>query len=700
MPQRPGSPSTRPIARRLAVPLAAVLTLPALALVSSQAPAHALTYDRLTPIQKRLLSGAASFALSGDADQQLARSAGRSQSSSAKRADPACPSTKGSNVKVNQNCLNLTDADLQGRGQAQNETSIAQNPLSPKQLVASFNDYRRGDGNCYTSWSADGGQSWNDSTVPMGFTRGTAFGNKPREYWQAGGDTSVAWDSRGNAYLSCQVFKRGAGVTSDVDQSSAFYLFRSTGTGGASWNFPGRPIAEHDDRAGEGEVLLDKQLIAVDSHVSSPFRDRVYVSWTLFDDDGTSYIYEAYSADYGESFSAPVLVSRDSPLCVNTFGADTPHGKCNTNQFSQPFVGPDGALYITWANFNNGIGRPVGDPDAGGTVGGDGLGGGNSENSGQARASGTATTGASTAATPTPTPSATPSPTPNPLENYNQIFLAKSTDGGASFGAPVLVGQYYDLPDCATYQNGADAGRACVPETGSTTNSVFRATNYPVGSVNPKTGAVAVTYGSYLNKDSNESNGCAPNGFSGFGINLYTGVKKAGACNNDILLSVSSDGGTSFTGGSVNPRALTVVRQDKAGATADQFWQWADFAPDGTLAVSFRDRGYGDDQVTGYTDTSVAGSRNLTKFETRRASNVSSPPPTGFAGLFLGDYEGLTAVSDAHPIWTDTRDPSFVLCPGTGTPGNPPAACTTTSAGAITSNDANAYSTSVGVPRP
>ena len=45
------------------------------------------------------------------------------------------------------------------------------------------------------------------------------------------------------------------------------------------------------------------------------------------------------------------------------------------------------------------------------------------------------------------------------------MLLAKSTDGGATFTAPVKVSDYYDLPDCATYQ-GQDPGRACVPEKG------------------------------------------------------------------------------------------------------------------------------------------------------------------------------------------------------------------------------------------
>src|ERR1700742_5365514 len=111
----------------------------------------------------------------------------------------------------------------------------------------------------------------------MGFTRGDAFGDAARQYWQAGGDTSVAWDSHGNAYLSCQMFMRGEAVSNNPDQSSSFYVFRSTGTNGASWNFPARPVAELNDVAGSGAALLDKQYMTVDDQRGSPFPDRGYV---------------------------------------------------------------------------------------------------------------------------------------------------------------------------------------------------------------------------------------------------------------------------------------------------------------------------------------------------------------------------------------------------------------------------------------
>ncbi|MGI8801694.1 MAG: hypothetical protein ACR2KV_05900 [Solirubrobacteraceae bacterium] len=96
---------------------------------------------------------------------------------------------------------------------------------------------------------------------------------------------------------------------------------------------PGPPRGREPDLAGSGSpAFLDKQLLTVDNHVGSPFQDRVYVSWTEFAADGSSYIWESYSSDYGETFSPRHLVSSTSPLCTNTQNAGTPQGPCNENQ--------------------------------------------------------------------------------------------------------------------------------------------------------------------------------------------------------------------------------------------------------------------------------------------------------------------------------------------------------------------------------
>lgn len=607
--------------------------------------------SKLTPMQKRLLSGFASYELDlRTGASSLAPLANAPTFLPAGSSDPLtyfpvggdeCNNAIGTNVKVNQNCLNLTDPDLQGRAQANNETSIAQDPNNPLHLVASDNDYRRGDGNCVTAYSVDGGQSWKDSIPPMGFTRGAAFGGVAREYWEAGGDTSVAWDTKGNAYLDCMVFQRGPGTTNNPDLSSGVYVFRSTQNRGASWNFPGRAVAQ--DFTLTGTSLLDKPYMTVDNHVGNPFHDRIYVTYTLFGTDGSVRIYEAFSSDYGESFSTPVQVFGSSTLCPN--GITAPN-QCDASTFSQPFTGPDGALYVVTDNYNNGL----------------------------------------TSAT----------------DNHNQVLLAKSTDGGASFGPPVKVADFYDLPDCATYQGGQDFGRACVPEKGASMNSVFRATNYPSGAVNPKqANVVAVTLGSYINPHSQESNGCVPAGFAPSGNNAYTGVKTPGACNNDILLSVSTNGGSSFTGASTDPRNLTSITQAARQGVTDQFWQWAAYTPWGTLAVSYYDRRYGTDETTGSNDVSASWSTDLVHFSTARATSSSMPSPTQFPdsqgnSVFYGDYTGVSALDQIHPIWMDTRDRDLFLCPGTAVPGTPPAVCIGTEPNGLTANDQDIYTTALG----
>ena len=603
--------------------------------------------NQLSKIQQRILSGS----LSLDRDMQSASKSAAKALNYFPTSDDGCPQNRGTNVKVNQNCLNLSDTTLQGRGQAQDETAIAQDPNNPNHIVATYNDYRRGDGNCGTSFSLDGGQTWADSTVPSGFTPGTNFGGVAREYWQAGTDPSVAWDTKGNAYFDCELFQRGPGTTNNPDQSSAIYIFRSTGNKGASWNFPGRPAAEQFTTGTPfGLPTLDKPYMAIDNHVGSPFQDRIYATYTLFGADGTALLYESHSNDYGESFSSPVLVSASSPLCTNSFGLPTTTSTCNENQFSNPFVGQDGALYVTYQNFNNTV------------------------------------TGS---------------------DNRNQILLVKSTDGGATFSAPVLVGDWYDLPDCFTFQGGQDAGRACVPEKGKEMNSVFRATNYPVGQVDPTNSSkVVVTFGSYINKDSNESNGCAPAGLQPvFGTNLYTGVKTPGACSNKILISVSTNGGATFTGTTTDPRQLPVVNQAPGQVHTDQWWQWSAFTPSGKLAVSYYDRQYGQDEFNGNMDISLSGSNNgVQQFNAARVTSTSMPVPTEFPdaqgnSLFFGDYSGLSVINQtAHPLWMDTRSPDLALCPGSGVPGVPPAVCKFFEPDGLQANDEDIFTQAINVP--
>jgi hypothetical protein len=231
----------------------AVGGLVTLSLIPQQVSAQTkpLRFGELTKAQKRLISGFASTEVdqargvltkkAGSSAKRYGRSGGNFYFPSGSRG---CAYTLRGNVNMDTDCQNVSDADLAGRGQAQNETYISEDHYRQGNLLGSSNDYRRGDGGCFGYYSLDNGRSFQDVAVPNGFTRaGAPYGGAQRQYWQAGGDTSSGFDTRGNAYYSCQVFNRGAGgVTTNPDLSSALLVFRSTGNAGASYTFPGRIV--------------------------------------------------------------------------------------------------------------------------------------------------------------------------------------------------------------------------------------------------------------------------------------------------------------------------------------------------------------------------------------------------------------------------------------------------------------------------
>ena len=118
------------------------------------ANAQPFGYQSLKPVQQRHVSGLLAAELGAAVQPRTAAPLKPTVTAPQAPGPNGCPAKRGSNVKVNVNCLNLTDSDLQGRGQAQNETWIAIDPKNrTAHLVASYNDYRRGDGNCGASYS-------------------------------------------------------------------------------------------------------------------------------------------------------------------------------------------------------------------------------------------------------------------------------------------------------------------------------------------------------------------------------------------------------------------------------------------------------------------------------------------------------------------------------------------------------------------
>ena len=187
-----------------------------------------------------------------------------------------------------------------------------------------------------------------------------------------------------------------------------FFVFRSTGNDGASWNFPGRPWSEFNDVAGVGAQFLDKQLHDGRRPHRQPLpgprlRDLDVRAPTARRTSTRRYRTTTASTSAARCSSAPTA------LCAANVRPRRPRSGAATRTSSRS-RSPAPTARCTWRW-----------PTSTTCVAGD------------------ATTGTRCCSSGRPT-------------------------AARSFSAPVKVGDYFDLPDCATYQGGADAGRACVPE--------------------------------------------------------------------------------------------------------------------------------------------------------------------------------------------------------------------------------------------
>jgi len=241
------------------------------------------------------------------------------------------------NTRVNQDCSFRRQA----------EETIQLNPLNEKNIIAGQNDSRIGFNHCGYDWSFDGGKSWGDQLPP--FWQFVQLDNHTAD---ACSDPTGTWDSRGNAYVGGVLFDVGSGANSIVVMKS------NAGNGGAFYHSPnpaGGFQEYRDTPVGvvanfDGELFAnDKELMTADANPSSPKRDNVYMTWTLFTANNTNPIYFGQSTDGGATWSAPIEISGSSAsLCP--FPA--PGGPCNNDQGSDPVVGPDGTIYVAFANGN------------------------------------------------------------------------------------------------------------------------------------------------------------------------------------------------------------------------------------------------------------------------------------------------------------------------------------------------------------
>src|SRR5207249_4036907 len=140
-----------------------------------------------------------------------------------------------------------------------------------------------------------------------------------------------------------------------------------------------------------------------------------------------------------------------------------------------------------------------------------------------------------------------------------------------------------------------------------------------------------VNFGSYINRHSNPHLGnCRPAGLNPDDLlNLFDGVGDVDGCNNDIMRSVSTDGGATFTGTATPVWRLPSASDELGAHFADQWWQWTAKSPIDQAVTSYYDRSYGNDQSAGKNDITLRRAGDGVS----RVTNRSMPPSNEFPGV-------------------------------------------------------------------
>jgi hypothetical protein len=386
------------------------------------------------------------------------------------------------------------------------EEHIAADPNLATSLVAAISDFslRGGYNTTKCAVSLDNGTSWTEQFVPLDAGGFSATGDG--KSWQANSDPVVAIDKLGNVYLAELYFNTS-------DNTNGFYVSVASWSSGVHFTAGGTsPVATN--LSPSTNVSEDKPWIAVDNS-SSSFSGTVYASWTRFIGN-TDMILLSRSTNHGVTWSAPVAVS--------------PVGQNGAVQGSQVAVGPNGEVYVVYEVFY---------------VGG-----------------------------------------------LRRQFLAKSTNGGVTFSAPVAITPYFNELRF---------------------NSTYRKSSFAALAVSPTNGNIYVAYADQ------------PSSTLGAQVEFIR----------------STNGGASFT--------APVVINDRS--TGQQFMPALTVESTGRIHASWFDTRNSTSTAARY---DIYATRSLDNGATF-SPNARITPATVNAGTatFIGDYAGIAAAGGfGHPVWT------------------------------------------------
>jgi uncharacterized membrane protein len=389
------------------------------------------------------------------------------------------------------------------------ESAIRVNRNNTQQIIGASNNISAS-GMQAQFFSSNGGATWGQTTLPL--HSGDAFMSDP----------TVDWTSDGTAWS----------MTIGIDSSQTVLTMRSykSTNGGATWTF---------DNTFSGTLTNnDKEMLWVDHSATSPFKDNIYVIWH----PGLPAVVARRTGPAG-SWQTPIQVS-GSETTGTAIGADI---KTNAN-------GDVFAFY----------------PDTG----------------------------------------------------SQGIYVAKSTNGGVSFGAPVHIATTFGSFQFAVP---ADASRQLLIYTA--------AAAYRTGSLNN----VYVAWDD-LSGDAGCTSGGGP------------GTNASSTCKSRIFFSRSTDGGATWS---------APVKINNQSGLNDQFFPWLVVDDsNGKLGLVYYDT-VGDSSRTStnlYYQSSVDNGQTwAAPFKVTTASTNETTAGAD-SGNQYGDYINLDGISSLYfPSWTDRR---------------------------------------------